>query len=151
MVAKRTRAIAPPKVPQTLLPSALFAGALYGADLAAAYASMDVFVHPGELETFCQAIQEAKASGLPVIAPRRGGPIDLVDPSRTGWLYRPGDLRALRAHAQDLIGDDAKRHAFGEAARASVEGRTWGRICDELLGHYQKAIGMSVRGGMLVA
>ncbi|HMS36694.1 MAG TPA: glycosyltransferase, partial [Arachnia sp.] len=118
---------------------------------AVAPGALDPFVHPGELEAFGQAIQEAKASGLPVIAPRRGGPIDLVDPSRTGWLYRPGDLTALRAHTQDLVGDDAKRHAFGEAARASVEGRTWGRICDELLGHYRRAIGLSVRGGMLVA
>lgn len=136
---------------EATLPNAVFTGQLTGEDLPTALASLDLFVHTGELETFCQAIQEAKASGLPVVAPRRGGPIDLIDQSRTGWLYRPGDLAAMRGHVVDLIGDDAKRAAFSAAARESVLGRTWEKVCAELVGHYRKAIRMSVRGHRIAA
>lgn len=128
-----------------LLPGAEFTGQLSGREQASTLASLDLFVHTGELETFCQSIQEAKASGLPVIAPARGGPIDLVDQSRTGWLYRPGDLGALREHVVDLIGDDAKRRAFGVAARNSTLHRTWTNLCSELVDHYREAIRRSVR------
>lgn len=126
------------------MPGAVFTGRRAGEDLARHLASFDLFVHTGDLETFCQAIQEAQASGLAVVAPRRGGPIDLVDPSHTGWLYRPGDLGELRDYVADLIGDDAKRAAFGAAARARVENRTWPRVCAELVGHYREAIRIGV-------
>ena len=127
------------------LPDAVFTGTLRGEELPRAIASFDLFVHTGDLETFCQAIQEAKASGLPVVAPRRGGPIDLVDPSRTGWLYEPGDMEALRGHVVDLIGDDAKREAMGRVARASIEDRTWPALCAELVDHYRDAIRLASR------
>ena len=59
---------------------------------------MDVFVHPGEHETFCQAVQEAMASGLPVIAPNAGGPRDLVAPYRTGLLLEVDEFEAKLAN-----------------------------------------------------
>jgi phosphatidylinositol alpha 1,6-mannosyltransferase len=121
------------------MPSAVFTGALYGEQLAAAYASMDVFVHPGEHETFCQAVQEAMASGLPVIAPNAGGPRDLVAPYRTGLLLSVDEFDArLPASVDHLI---AERHRYSVAARRSVLNRTWPAICDELLGHYDDVIG----------
>jgi phosphatidylinositol alpha 1,6-mannosyltransferase len=122
------------------LPDAVFTGFLGGGDLARAVASFDLFVHPGEFETFCQTIQEAMASGVPVVATGRGGPLDLVENSRTGWLYEPGDLSALRGHVLDLVGDDAKRRAFGTAAHASVQDRTWPALCGELVNHYVDVI-----------
>jgi phosphatidylinositol alpha 1,6-mannosyltransferase len=125
---------------EALLPKALFTGFLGGDRLAAAVASFDLFVHPGELETFCQTIQEAMASGVPVVATGRGGPLDLVDSSRTGWLYTPGNLAQLRGYVVDLVGDDAKRAAFAAAAFAVVQGRTWGAVCGLLTQHYDDVI-----------
>ncbi|GKV72395.1 glycosyltransferase family 1 protein [Pseudarthrobacter sp. NCCP-2145] len=122
------------------LPDAVFAGFLGGEELARAVASFDLFVHPGEFETFCQTIQEAMASGVPVVATGRGGPLDLVENSRTGWLYEPGDLSGLRSHVLDLMGDDAKRRAFAAAAHASVQDRTWPVLCGELVRHYEQVI-----------
>lgn len=126
---------------EAALPAAVFLGFQRGQRLAEITASFDVLVHPGENETFCQTIQEALASGVPVVATGRGGPLDLVQNSRTGWLYRPGDLDDLRARVLDLLGDSAKRRAFSVAARRSVAHRTWASLGDELLGHYRDAIG----------
>ncbi|MDQ4504197.1 glycosyltransferase family 1 protein [Sinomonas sp. ASV322] len=122
------------------LPTAHFTGFQGGEDLARIMASFDLFVHPGEFETFCQTIQEAMASGVPVVATGRGGPLDLVENSKTGWLYTPGQLNEMRSYVQDLIGDDAKRAAFAEAALRTVQGRTWSSICDQLVGHYEDVI-----------
>lgn len=130
------------------MPHAVFLGFLGGERLAQAVAGFDLFVHPGENETFCQTVQEALASGVPVVATGRGGPVDLVQSSRTGWLYRPGDLDDLRERVLDLVGDDAKRRAFAAAARDSVAHRTWARLGDELLGHYRHAMSAPVRAGV---
>ena len=119
---------------RSVLPGAVFTGALYGRDLAAAYASMDVFVHPGEHETFCQTVQEALASGVPVVAPDAGGPRDLVTPFRTGLLLAPNDFGArLSGSVDHLLG---QRERYSQAARRSVLGRTWPVVCDRLVEHY---------------
>ncbi len=123
---------------RSAMPTAVFTGALYGDELAAAYASMDVFVHPGEHETFCQVVQEALASGLPVIAPDAGGPRDLVTPWRTGLLLGVNEFEARLPEAvAHLI---AERPRYAPAARRSVVGRSWPVICDELLGHYEAVL-----------
>ena len=121
------------------LPGAVFTGFLGGSDLAQAVASLDVFVHTGESETFCQGIQEALASGVPVVATGRGGPVDLVNNSINGWLYQPGDLRGLRDAVADLAGDTVKARALGAAGRLGVLDRSWDSLGDQLLEHYADA------------
>jgi phosphatidylinositol alpha 1,6-mannosyltransferase len=124
---------------QSAMPTAVFTGALYGQELAAAYASMDVFVHAGEHETFCQVVQEALASGLPVIAPDAGGPRDLITPWRTGLLLGVNEFEARLPEAVAHLVAERERYAL--AARRSVLARTWPVICDELLGHYEAVLG----------
>lgn len=120
-----------------LLPGAVFTGQLVGEELAVAMASLDVFVHPGEHETFCQAVQEALASGVPVVAVNRGGPRDLVIPGRTGYLVEVDTFADdLKAAVSALTEDGLRRH-FSVAARRSVLRRTWPAVCDELVGHYR--------------
>ncbi|HEY9302887.1 MAG TPA: glycosyltransferase family 1 protein [Mycobacterium sp.] len=124
---------------QSAMPTAVFTGALYGEELAEAYASMDVFVHAGEHETFCQVVQEALASGLPVITPDAGGPRDLVTPWRTGLLLGVNEFEAqLPVAVEHLL---AERQRYSVAARRSVLHRSWSAICDELLGHYEAVLG----------
>ncbi|HYQ36618.1 MAG TPA: glycosyltransferase family 1 protein [Mycobacterium sp.] len=132
---------------QSAMPTAVFTGALYGEELSAAYASMDVFVHTGEHETFCQVVQEALASGLPVIAPDAGGPRDLVAPYRTGLLLPVNEFEArLPGAVGHLL---AERQRYAPAARRSVLGRSWPVICDELLGHYEAVLSPFARKRML--
>lgn len=115
-------------------------GRLGGDDLAAAYAAFDLFTHTGSEETFGQTVQEAHASGLPVVAPRAGGPIDLVEHGVDGLLFRSSDDRALRAAVSLLVQDGSLRRRMGEAGRRSVLGRSWDVVCTELTRHYERVI-----------
>jgi phosphatidylinositol alpha 1,6-mannosyltransferase len=132
---------------RSLLPDAAFLGFRTGEALATAYASLDVFVHTGPYETFCQAVQEALASGVPVVAPDAGGPRDLILHGRTGFLLPPDDetahAEALRA-AVTTLRDPEVRSRFASQARRSVLRRTWPVVCDELIGHYLAVIGGAV-------
>jgi len=122
------------------LPSAVFLGQRCAEELAALYASLDVFVHAGAHDTFGQTLQEAAASGLPVVAPAAGGPLDLVGDGVTGFLVAPGDAGALAAAAARLAADPALRAAQGKAARHMVLARSWPARCDELIGHYRAVL-----------
>jgi glycosyltransferase involved in cell wall biosynthesis len=118
-----------------------FTGYLKGDDLATAYASADTFVFPSDTDTFGQVIQEAMASGLPVVGARSGGTLDLVRDGRTGSHFTPGDAADLRTRLQLLAHDNAARASMGEAGRAAAEGRSWPKVMDELLVHYRRAQG----------
>lgn len=122
------------------LPGALFLGPRHGEQLATVYASLDLFVHSGPHDTFGNTLQEAAASGLPVVAPAAGGPLDLVSHGITGFLVAPGDAGAISTAVSKLASDRALRAAQGQAARQRMLGRTWTALGDELIGHYQAVV-----------
>jgi len=118
------------------IPSALFLGQRGGEELAQLYASFDVFVHSGPHDTFGQTLQEAAASGLPVVAPAAGGPLDLVRDGTTGFLVAPGSATALAGAVARLAANPGLRAAQGHAGRQMVLQRSWAAMGDELIGHY---------------
>lgn len=134
-----------PALRRALSPAgARFLGRLDGEDLARAYAALDVFVHTGTHETFGQTLQEAMASGLPVVAPAAGGPLDIVAEGETGYLYAPADDAGLARAVRALAEDPQMRARMGEAGRRRVLPRSWEALGEQLLEHY--AVVAAARG-----
>jgi glycosyltransferase involved in cell wall biosynthesis len=99
-----------------------FVGPLAGADLARAYASADLLVHPSRQETYGMVITEALARGIPVVASDVGGiPVALGrDPAgaRPGCLVASGDVDALAAALRGWLTDPGVRADWRRAAAA---------------------------------
>lgn len=122
------------------LPNAYFTGALGGDELAQAYASLDVFVHAGEFETFCQAIQEAQASGVPTIGPRAGGPVDLIQEGYNGLLLEVATFVEDLPNAVDALLNPEIHEELRANARESISSKTWKALCEQLLGYYEEVL-----------
>ena len=136
---------------ERVLKNARFVGYQSGEDLARYYASLDIFVHTGKHETFCQSVQEALASGVPVIAPNFGGPTDLVKHGWTGFLIDTENSQSLN-HAVNQILQLAEPALMGARARESVIERTWLSVNNQLISHYTDLIAVkSEEAGVRVA
>lgn len=117
------------------LPGAKMTGPLPPGDLTIAMATFDLLLHPGEQETCSHVLREAAASGVPVVAPRAGGAVDVVRHLESGMLYEPGRVQDLRRAVESLVADPA-RHQMGARARELVSHRSWPAAVDELAATY---------------
>lgn len=115
-----------------------FVGAKTGLELAAHYAAMDLFVHFGTEETFGQTIQEAMASGIPVVAPNLGGTATLVVHEVSGLLVDPFEPGSYQNAVRTILGSTRHEH-FGSQARELVSDRSWEANNAKLLRYYQAA------------
>jgi glycosyltransferase involved in cell wall biosynthesis len=77
----------------------------------------DLFVHPSREEGFSNAILEAMAAGLPVVACDVGGNPEAVVDGETGRLVPPRDPERFAGAMLEMIGDPGKRKTFGQAGR----------------------------------
>jgi phosphatidylinositol alpha 1,6-mannosyltransferase len=132
---------------EAALPGAFFAGHQTGEALARWYASGDVFVFPSTTETFGNVVVEAQASGLPTVVVDRGGPPELVEPGRTGWIARANDPVHLADRVATLLNDAGERRRMGEQARAAAALRDWGVINARLLASYREVAGLGAPAG----
>jgi len=115
-----------------------FAGFLVGEQLAATFASADLFVFPSELESFGLVAVESMAAGVPVAASRVGGIPEVIQDGVTGWTFAPGDVPALIEIVRRAVACRQDLPAMGRAGRAFAETRTWPHIMEEVFTLYER-------------
>lgn len=113
---------------QALCPQATFAGQRRGQDLAAHYASADLFLFPSLTETFGNVTTEAMASGLPVLAFEYAAAAQLIRSGQNGLLVPFGDAAAFVRGAVDLACDRATGQAMGQQARRTACELGWDSV-----------------------
>jgi glycosyltransferase involved in cell wall biosynthesis len=89
--------------------------------VAARLGSADIFVLPSRSEAFPNAVLEAMATGLPIVASAVGGIPELIDDGHSGLLVPAGDSTALAERVCRLMADEPLAARLGEAARAKAE------------------------------
>lgn len=117
-----------------------FPGTLHGEDLAAAYASADIFVLPSTTETLGLVAIEAMAAGVPVVGARRGGILDIVVDGETGLLFDPGTPGDLALRLSHLALHPDERRRMGVAARRRVADWSWTSVTARLRRHYARLL-----------
>ncbi len=109
-------------------PGHFFAGRQTGEALAEHYASADLFLFPSLTETWGNVITEAMASGLPVVAFRRGAAATCIRDGLSGIAVAPGDEHSFISAARRLAEDDRLRARLGMAARQEVLAWDWDAV-----------------------
>jgi len=109
-------------------PEYRFVGPKVGAELAAHYASGDLFLFPSLTETFGNVVPEAMASGLAVVAFDYAAAHAYLEPWRNGVTVATGDQDAFIAAALALASDRERLRALGREARARAADLDWDRV-----------------------
>ena len=91
-------------------------GPKFKEDLQTAYASSDLFIHPGLLDTFGNVVIEAQASGLPCVVMNEGGPQELITNGKTGLVASTEE--DFIAKVESLIAKPQRIREMGETAAA---------------------------------
>jgi glycosyltransferase involved in cell wall biosynthesis len=117
-----------------------------GEELAAAFASADVFVMPSTTETLGFVALEAMASGVPVVAADAGGLRDVVRHGENGLLYDPKSRKGALAPIRELLASRGLRLQLARMGRKTAENASWEGETLRLLSAYELAIERAERG-----
>jgi glycosyltransferase involved in cell wall biosynthesis len=111
-------------------PGHVHCGMRTGEDLAAHFASADLFLFPSLTETYGNVTLEAMASSLPVLAFDYAAGRDLIRHGQNGLLAPYADDEAYIARAVEISSDPETRLRLGASARSVAEGLRWEAIFD---------------------
>ena len=122
------------------MPRAFFTGLLGEKELSEWYASSDLFVFPSTTETFGLVVQEALASGLPVVGAKACGTIDLVKDGVNGLLADPKNPLQLARHIRNLLENGNLRKKLARQAPRLLNPGSWTTINEGLIRSYGKVL-----------
>jgi phosphatidylinositol alpha 1,6-mannosyltransferase len=120
------------------LRNAVFAGVLRGAELAQAYADMDVLVFPSHTDTFGNVVLEALASGVPAVVTPDGGPKFIVQDGDTGFVTEDAQFASA---VGKLIQDRVRLEGMRVRAREYALGCRWDSVFDRVYAGYESMLG----------
>ncbi|MCM8564821.1 glycosyltransferase family 4 protein [Thauera linaloolentis] len=126
-------------------PQAVLAGMRHGGDLAAHYASADLFLFPSLTETFGNVTLEGMASGLCTVAYDYAAAAEVIRDLHNGAIVCCGDEEGFIQRAVQLACASGLRADIGREARRTAEGIDWERVCD----HFAEALLRAWRGKAL--
>ena len=117
-----------------------FTGWLSPLEVAKWYCAADVLVVPSWYEPFGMVILEGMLHGLPIAAASVGGPAEILEHQRTGFLFSAKDAGALADALLKLVTDPMLRQRLGTAARSEVRRKwLWPHIVKKMQNVYREA------------
>lgn len=129
------------RLPRELRGRVTFAGQLPYGEVAECYRNADIFVLPSLVEAFGMPLAEALAAGVPAVASRTGGIVDIVEHETTGLLVEPGDAGALTAAIGRLLEDSELRTRLAAAGREKARSSFgWDAIAEAFLVHLEAGV-----------
>lgn len=117
-----------------------FTGFLKGEELAAVYASANVFVFPSTTETFGNVVLEALACGTPTIAANAGGVRSIVKEGITGFLCIEKDTNEFVEKITYFLKNEAIMYNMSQKARQYALTQSWDSIFDNLVMEYEEVL-----------
>jgi glycosyltransferase involved in cell wall biosynthesis len=123
-------------------PDIIFPGMLVQSDLAAYYASADLFVFPSQTETFGNVTLEALASGIPVLAFDCAAARDWVQPNVNGWLVAENNPDGFVEKAVSLFQQPELLEQVTQSTRHQLVHLDWDQIAEQVEGVFWNAIRM---------
>ena len=125
---------------QKRYPEIIFPGMLSQTNLAAYYASSDLFIFPSQTETFGNVTLEALASGIPVLAFDCAAARDWVQTGVNGWLIAENNPEGFAAQAVTIFNSKDLLDQITQSTRQQVVHLDWDQIAEQVESVFWDAI-----------